>query len=97
MIPDFGARSAGLLNVNSRANFTTWAAICDHCSLRIDRSKAVWQLRGNDSLFLSITHRLLLRCREPHSPDALEVKSIEAPDLGFRNRRFQNISFRFKK
>jgi hypothetical protein len=31
-----------------------------------------------------------------NSPDLLK-RSTEAPDLGFRNRRFQDIPFRFKK
>ena len=36
-------------------------AIYDHCSFGLIRSNVDWQLRGNDSLFLSITHGLLLR------------------------------------
>jgi hypothetical protein len=31
------AEALGYLNVNSRANFKTRGAICDHCSLRIDK------------------------------------------------------------
>jgi len=31
------------------------------------------------------------------SEEARVAKSADAPDLGFQNRRFQNIPFRFKK
>jgi hypothetical protein len=32
-----------------------------------------------------------------YNSDARVAKLADAPDLGFRNRRFQNIPFRFKK
>jgi hypothetical protein len=51
----------GYLNVNSRASFKTRDYDLRSLLPQIDKIEVDWQLRGNDSLFLSITHGLLLR------------------------------------
>jgi hypothetical protein len=68
-------------------------------SLIGDAKRAIGELAAAEGRLLSIHDELFGRARRHYRKRGLGRKTTlgDTPDLGFRNHRFQNVPFRFKK